>query len=341
MNGILKPTQKDLSEIIEIAEKLRTECKKPLGSPKVEKTELAAIIQLVKEVCQELDAQHSGQDKIINVSDLFAGPFTPTKIEQQLSKFSIRGLIKFRRLLLRPQNLKSKDQSVTRELLNIDSLAKSELEKKIREAVRERWKQNGHPMAVKFCRKLKPWRAYLLSLGYEELAALDIGDIYPQLSVALRECCSKFLITNGKDDSPDSLLNPIIGQLWLVMDNWLAGIQAEDEQKVAGIEYIALDVATRTITIGTKPTPITSERVWNFIKDLVSAAKDDRLVPMLDGGQNNKNNIDQLRRKVGKDNLKKLVILTGDGYKLSPDVKVLNSGQVGIRKTKVKRLRAT
>jgi hypothetical protein len=108
-----------------------------------------------------------------------------------------------------------------------------------------------------------------------------------------------------------------------------------------GIEYIAINIATRTITFGAKPIVITSERIWNFIKDVVSAAKYDRFVPLIEGAQKNKNNIDQLRRKVGKDNLKKLVISAGDGYKLSPNVKVLNSGQVGIRKTKLKRQRAT
>jgi hypothetical protein len=107
-------------------------------------------------------------------------------------------------------------------------------------------------------------------------------------------------------------------------------------------DYITLNVTNRTITIGTQPITITSERVWDFIKDLVSAAKSDRLVPVLDGAQNNKNNFDQLRRKVGgTDNLKKLVISTRDGYKLSPAVKVLNSGQVSIRKTYQKRQRAT
>jgi hypothetical protein len=278
----LKPTLQHISEIIEITEKLRAECKNPLDAPKVGKAELAAIIKLVKDTCREPDAPDKGQ--VINAplfvpdgvspseypkgntktsngkfvkaaSDLFEGPFTPTKMERQLSSFSIRGLIKFRRLLLRPQNLKSKDQSVIRELLNIDSLAKSVLEKKIREAARERWKQNGHPLAVNFCRKLKPWRAYLLSLGYKELAALDIGDIYPQLSVGLCESYSNFLLSKG--DSPDSLLNPIIGQLWLVMDNRVAEIKAEDEQKATG---------TNTSPLSSLKNPVTCAEVGGIIR---------------------------------------------------------------------------
>jgi hypothetical protein len=107
-------------------------------------------------------------------------------------------------------------------------------------------------------------------------------------------------------------------------------------------DYITLNVTTRTIKIGTEPITITSERVWNFIKDLVSAAKTDLIVPKFDGAQDNKNNFDQLRRIVGgKDNLKKLIIPMRGGYKLFPAIKVLNSGQVGIRKTKLKRQRAT
>jgi hypothetical protein len=117
--------------------------------------------------------------------------------------------------------------------------------------------------------------------------------------------------------------------------NLLANVlEREAEDLETGMEYTTINVANRTIIIGVDSFTITSERVWDFIKDLIFAAKSDDLVPIFEGPKNNKNNIDQLRRIVGgPDNLKKLVTSMGDGYKLSPTAKVLNSGQVGIKKT--------
>lgn len=107
-------------------------------------------------------------------------------------------------------------------------------------------------------------------------------------------------------------------------------------------DYRALNLAERTITIGIKPYFITSERVWDFLKDLCTAFKEDRIVPMYEGAIKNKNAVDQLRRKVGgKDNLRKLIIFIKGGYKIKSEVKILYSGQKGIRKTHLKKARAT
>jgi hypothetical protein len=103
--------------------------------------------------------------------------------------------------------------------------------------------------------------------------------------------------------------------------------------------YRALDLAKRTVTIGVKTHVITSKNIWDFLKDLCSAFRDDRLVPRLEGAPDNKNNVDQLRKQVGgKDNLHKLILFVrGGGYKLNPDVRILGGGQIGIRKTHLSR----
>ncbi|MHC4488581.1 MAG: hypothetical protein ACYSW7_05305 [Planctomycetota bacterium] len=102
-------------------------------------------------------------------------------------------------------------------------------------------------------------------------------------------------------------------------------------------DYRAVDLAKRTVTIGAGMWPITSEKVWDFIKDLCSAFKNDRLISRFEGAQDNKNNVDQLRRQIGGDNLHKLIILDNGVYKLNPEVKILGGGQIGIRKTKLGR----
>ena len=102
-------------------------------------------------------------------------------------------------------------------------------------------------------------------------------------------------------------------------------------------DYKALNLSNRTIMIGTETYHITSEKVWDFIKDLHSAFRDDRLVPMFDGATNNKHNVDRLRKLLSNENLHKLIIFVNGGYKLNPEVKILESGQIGIRKTHLSR----
>lgn len=110
--------------------------------------------------------------------------------------------------------------------------------------------------------------------------------------------------------------------------------QGKDGQGTQGIpDYIALDLAKRTVTMGTKIHPITSEKVWDFLKNLCSAFKDDRLVPRYDGATNNKNNVDQFRRLIGKEALHEFIVFLNHGYKLNPEVEIIGGGQISIRKT--------
>ena len=102
-------------------------------------------------------------------------------------------------------------------------------------------------------------------------------------------------------------------------------------------DYRVLDLAKRTVAIGTTTYPITREKDWDFLKDLCTAFRDDRIVPMLEGATNNKNAVDHLRRLIGNGNLHKLIIFVKGGYKLNPEIKILNRGQIGIRKTRLSR----
>ena len=110
---------------------------------------------------------------------------------------------------------------------------------------------------------------------------------------------------------------------------------AQDEPKIP--DYVALDLSKRTVTIGADSHIVTSEKVWDFLKDLCSARRDDRLVSRNDGVTNNKNNVDQLRKQIRKSALHKVILFMDGGYKLNPEVKILEGGQVGIRKTHLSR----
>jgi len=66
----------------------------------------------------------------------------------------------------------------------------------------------------------------------------------------------------------------------------------------------------------------------------VNNAKYDRLTPRFVGSEDFKNQVDSLRRKLSTKRLKQIIISDRDGYRLHPRVKVLGSGQIGIRKTK-------
>lgn len=98
--------------------------------------------------------------------------------------------------------------------------------------------------------------------------------------------------------------------------------------------YCSIDCATRSITIGSKKFTITSENQWDFVRRLIQGLKDGELVPRLEGETDYKNSVDGLRRKLSRKNLHHIIISNNDGYKLHPSVNIINTGQIGIRRTK-------
>jgi hypothetical protein len=98
--------------------------------------------------------------------------------------------------------------------------------------------------------------------------------------------------------------------------------------------YCAINLASRTVTIGEHTYEITSEPVWGFLKTLVDNKKYDKVTPRRDGHNDWKNAIDMLRRQVGKMGLHRVVLLKKGLYYLDPSVKLRGGSQVAIRKTK-------
>jgi len=117
-------------------------------------------------------------------------------------------------------------------------------------------------------------------------------------------------------------------------------IQKEPTDKVgAGISqvYKELNVVERTLIIGENIHQITSEPVWGFLKTLVDNKQQGKVTPKIDGSVEWKNSIDMLRRQIGKAALHQIVIASRGLYWLEPSVKVKDSGQIAIRKTKLAR----
>ena len=100
---------------------------------------------------------------------------------------------------------------------------------------------------------------------------------------------------------------------------------------------VELDIAERTLTIGTDEKFISSESTWNFLKTLVDNKKQKRITPRRDGQIDWKNAVDTLRRIIKKDSISLRDIITSsrDGYRLAQGVTIKGGGQIGIRSTKL------
>ncbi|MBC8217611.1 MAG: hypothetical protein H8E73_04035 [Planctomycetes bacterium] len=98
--------------------------------------------------------------------------------------------------------------------------------------------------------------------------------------------------------------------------------------------YVELNLAERTLTIGTDINRITSENEWDFLKTLASNTKIGCITPRMDGSKNRKNAVDTLRRNIGKDSLHQVISFSNDGYFLDPSVKLSGGSQIGIRTTR-------
>jgi len=98
--------------------------------------------------------------------------------------------------------------------------------------------------------------------------------------------------------------------------------------------YVELNLAERILTIGTDLYRITSENEWDLLKTLASNSKIDRITPRMDGRRNRKNAVDTLRRRIGSENLHRLISFSSDGYFLGSSVKLSGGSQMGIRLTR-------
>ncbi len=109
--------------------------------------------------------------------------------------------------------------------------------------------------------------------------------------------------------------------------------QAEGAEPEQTPVYVEIDLAARTLTVGTDTfTP--SDRVWEFLKELADAKRHSLPEPK---HKDWKSAVDMLRRKIGKENLSRVIESTQSGYKLGADVTLKGGGQVGIRPTRQSR----
>ena len=118
--------------------------------------------------------------------------------------------------------------------------------------------------------------------------------------------------------------------------NTLSITEQPDKPQITELPiFKTIDVASRTITIGTKSIVIMNETVWEFIRELIANYRYDRIVPRWEGNNDNKSSNDTLRRYLGGGKvIREVIIYPKGGYKLNPTIKILNGGQIGIRKTK-------
>ncbi len=100
------------------------------------------------------------------------------------------------------------------------------------------------------------------------------------------------------------------------------------------VVYIEINLATHIVTVGTRQHPITSDKVWMFIKILVEDKQQHKATPREDGRINWKNARDMLRRKIGKTATGQMIICSGGCYALDPNVVIKGTGQIGIHRTK-------
>jgi len=87
--------------------------------------------------------------------------------------------------------------------------------------------------------------------------------------------------------------------------------------------YREINIAERTITIGSEIMSIDAEKVWDLLKELWSNSKHGGIVFRKDGKENRKNEVDSFRKTVGgAENCRLFIQFGKDGYKLNPSVKI-------------------
>ncbi len=112
-----------------------------------------------------------------------------------------------------------------------------------------------------------------------------------------------------------------------------AGSQDEYSPQLDSSPYVELDLAERTLTVGTKKIS-PSDRVFEYLKELAFARKADYQSPQCSKW---KSAHDTLRRQIGSDLLPRVAMSNNGRYTLSDTVRIQGGGQVGIRRTKQSR----
>ncbi len=115
--------------------------------------------------------------------------------------------------------------------------------------------------------------------------------------------------------------------------NCAAILTGETKDKAEPV-YIEIDLATHIVTVGTKPYPITSDKVWMFIKTLVDDYRQHKATPRKDGLLDWKNARDMLRKKIGKIATAQMITCSRGCYTLDSGVVIKGTGQMGMHRTK-------
>ena len=121
------------------------------------------------------------------------------------------------------------------------------------------------------------------------------------------------------------------------LKHWMATVKVRAKQDHAeesvqpNNDYREINYTDRTVTIGVMSYPISSIKAWAVLVELKDARRQREAVSSKDY----KSAIDLLRRQLkGKENLRKIIQYVKGGYALHPEVKITNTSQVGIRRTR-------
>jgi hypothetical protein len=82
--------------------------------------------------------------------------------------------------------------------------------------------------------------------------------------------------------------------------------------------FVCVNLKTRTIRIGSTLYTPTADSIWTFLEDLITSSETSEPTPR----EGNKEQVDMLRKVVGKDGLRHMVTFARGKYRLSPAVKV-------------------
>jgi hypothetical protein len=162
----------------------------------------------------------------------------------------------------------------------------------------------------------------------------DLGPIFDEALTALRIRESSPHWDGGKqlERLRDEILRRLVA--WEKGESTKPKKQDSADRTHEAPLYVEIDLAARTLTVGSDSPFMPSDSVWNFLKELDGAARHSYPYPKR---KEWKNAYDMLRKKIGKEKLPFVVESTGQGYKLAASVKRKGVAQKGIRHTKQSR----